>query len=335
MKRYVSVSSVMLLYIIVAICCSKSGKEVQPPPTVKDTAAEMLTYSINNMKAEVAISPSLINLRFADSVYAPKDLVATFTLSPGSSATIGGTAQVSGETKNNYTGFLNYLVKNKSGVEKHWIVAATNNDYTYDWGLGYFLKQSLSNDRTYDWYYTQAGTGAYSQINCAPTCAAMCMKWADPNFKGTPEEARNHFPGNKELWSLRTIQDCFDDYGFANKGMALGNTPEETRDILKEQLEAGNIVVLLLDMGSIRSYQGASKEPHVDRYYTDRFNHCIVAYGYKEVDGEFYLQVNDPWNFGSLYNNGTPKGKGRFYRYEDIARACMSMGNYAQVVLKR
>jgi len=52
-------------------------------------------------------------------------LVATFTLSPGASAVVGATAQVSGTTANNFTSAVTYIITGSDGAAQNWIVTVT------------------------------------------------------------------------------------------------------------------------------------------------------------------------------------------------------------------
>ena len=315
--------------------CNKSNDELGTQQPTKDSVAEILSYSINEMNAQITISPLSVNIQFPDTVYDPKNLTASFTLSPGATATIKGTAQVSNTTKNNYNSYLNYSVQNKSGFVKNWIVSSTNNSYTYNMGLGNFLKQSHSNDCSYNWYFTQAGTGQYWYINCGPTCVTMAMKWADSTFNLLPVDARNYFPTNTGYWGFGTVGEYLNEHNFKCSYVQLGNTAEETLDIIKHQLDSGRVAILALTTESIRSYIGTSSDPYADNYYYDHFNHFILAYGYKEVDGEFFFQVNDPWNVSSTHHDGSLKGKNRHYRYEDIFKGCMNVENGICVIYKK
>ena len=292
---------VLLVFLITAanISCKKS--DVIPAPgtvAVSDSAAEITSYSIPGMNPQVSITSSIINIKFPQTVVSGKDLVASFTLSPGAHAYLNNIVQVSGETKNNFESTLFYTVKGPAGSVKHWTVISTNNDYSQKWGLGHFAKKSFNNDPSYNWYFSQSGSGALAYINCGPTCAAMAMKWADSTSTGLPVDARNYYPQNVSLWGQSTISEYLRDYQINTTTLPLGETEEQTRDILKTQLDNGHIVVLVLSTSDIRYNAGVNPDLRVDKYYTDNFSHIIIVNGYKEVDDEFYFQVNDPWCYG-------------------------------------
>lgn len=327
----------VLAICVILISCKKSqDNPTQQQPAFSDTVANITDFKISGMDPQISIKPYTINIRFADSVLNGKNLTAIFKLSKGSTATINSFAQTSGVTKNNFETTLIYEIQNAAQFKRRWFIYATNNDYTVNWGLGNFIKKSLTNNHSYNWYFSQFGTGTFSNSNCGPSCAAMAMKWADAGSQTTPQNARDLYPQNTDEWGLHTIQDCLEHYKFKSHNVFLGEDAEHARDTLKAELDKGNIVVLLLFMGGIPPYIGTASDPRVGRYYPDTFNHFNIAYGYKEVDDEFYLQVADPWNTGAVNNDGSLKVVSRFYRYQDFYTASSYLsGNFALAVAQK
>lgn len=324
----------VVVTILSFVSCSKSNGHPLPKPIITDSTADFTSFTIKGMNPQISFAQQSVNLRFPDSVTNAKSLVASFTLTPGIEAFVNGAKQVSDVSTNNFESTLYYTLTNAQGFSKRWVVWSTNNNYSYSWGLGNFVKQSLSNDRSYKWYYNQSGTGPYSDINCGPTCTAMAMKWADSTDTGTPQQVRDYYPQNTGEWGLHAIGDYLADHNFPHYEVTLGDSAEKTKQVLKAELDKGHILILLLSMSNLRPYNGASYDPRVDRYYPEGFNHFLVVYGYKEVDDEFYFQTNDPW--GAYTNkDGTLKEIGHFYRYEDIWAGCFDLGNTALVLSKK
>jgi hypothetical protein len=73
-------------------------------------------------------------------------------------------------------------------------------------------------------------------------------------------------------------------------------------------------------------FELAGPNSRVDRYYDEGFDHYIILKGYKQVDGELFFEVYDPWDPGGTYPGGTPDGENRYYRYEDIFIGCLNAG---------
>jgi hypothetical protein len=329
---------IYLAILIVAVCvsCKKSNDITAPQrPSIIDSSAEITDYKIVGLDPGIVLSPQSVNIRFPDTILSGKDLIASFSLTSGAEATVSSVTQVSGVTKNNFESRLTYAVKGPGGITKYWNVTATNNGYSNDWGLGNFVKKSLSNNRSYDWYLDQANTGSYSGINCGPTSVTMALKWADSLFNKTPEDARNYYPGSTDLWGSASLREYIKDNGFLFKVTPLGADAESTRDSLKKQLDQGHILIILLTMGSIRYMSGPYPDNRTDRFYTETFNHFIVVKGYKEVDDEFYFEVYDPYNYAAFNMDRTPKGKDRYYRYEDVYTGCLNMDNDATIIYKK
>jgi hypothetical protein len=76
---------------------------------VPSASAQILTYSIAGEYATINEEYSTISLEVSTATDLT-NLVATFTLSAGATATVGGVAQVSGTTANNFTNQLTYEI---------------------------------------------------------------------------------------------------------------------------------------------------------------------------------------------------------------------------------
>lgn len=190
----------------------------------------------------------------------------------------------------------------------------------------------VSNNVDYDWYIDQANTGQYSGINCGPASTTMSIKWANPNFTRTAEDARNFYlPDLTGWWYTSDIVNYLNYYEVNNFILSLNSGIGE----LTRELDAGNIAILCLDMYYI-TYQEKERW-RVDKFYTTDntgWGHFIVAKGYKIVDEELYIEVYDPNNYSNTYADGTLKGKDRYYRANDISNSAEIWWNYAIVVSK-
>ena len=92
----------------------------------KNTENDILTFMVPDQKGSATIND--VNHTVAVTVYYDTDvtgLVATFTLSPQATATVGTTQQESGTTTNNFTNPVNYTVKAGDGNEQVWTVTVT------------------------------------------------------------------------------------------------------------------------------------------------------------------------------------------------------------------
>ncbi len=303
--------------IAIVLCFILCNCKKEQVPEQHDT--NILSYSIQSTPVEVSIVPSqsLINIRFPDSVMNADGLIANFTLSPGCKATIKNIEQVSGVSKNNYTKIFFYTVSG-SGSSSDWKVTASNNDYTDSLGLGNFIQQAANNNCSYPWYMDQAYTGPYSLDNCGPTAVTMVCKWADSTFVKTAEDARMAYRPTGGDWYPDDITSYLRDNNIPNSTLALPATEEGTTQTLKREVDLHQAAIVCLEMYSVRYNEIARS--HVDRFFVTNpgIGHFIIVKGYKEVDNEMYFEVYDPNSWTATYDDGTLKGKDRYYRSEDL-----------------
>jgi len=139
------------------------------------------------------------------------------------------------------------------------------------------------------WYFTQIGTGTFAYENCGPACAVMAVKWQDPEFDGSVEDARKTYKPNGGGWSVNEII-CYLT-GNDARG-CLKRFPGE--DAIADMLDKA-ILILLVDTGQL-VYKQASGT-----------GHFIIVKAYEVLDEQLYLLINDPW-----------QGENILYTYGDI-----------------
>ena len=300
----------------------------------EDTSLAFLSFSIAGTNSQVTFNYPDIMLRFPDSVTAPGMLAASFTLSPNDVATVAGTPQVSGVTANNFDFAFIYMVKNQDHDSAQWQVVGTNNDYTVPWGLGQWLQLSKSNDRDYNWYIDQGATGSCSLVNCGPACATMAMKWSDSTFTGTTDVARNYFATGCTDWNNQLLSSYLSTDSVPWTFIPIHDSAPQMRDDFKAQLDSGRIVIISLDMGPI-PFSTSGVNAHVDQFLPGAGFHYIILKGYRQTDEDFFFEVYDPWDFGTVYPDNTPKGENRYYRSEDIALGVVNDGGGTQIAVSK
>lgn len=286
------------------------------------SAADITSYTITGQNPQVNIDNTLVTVQLAETVTSGQNLVASFNLSPGAHASIGSAEQVSGVTQNDFDSDLVYTVTAADQTLKTWTVRATNNNYSYAWGLGRFVKESYSNERNYEWYIDQYNSGAYNLINCGPTSVTMAIKWSDPAFTGTPEQARQTYRSSGGWWLTSDVIQYLNDYSIPNATIGLSNDAAQTQDTLTKLLNAGYIIILCIDMNQVTN-PPADVAYHVDKFYntTPQWGHFFVVKGYKQMEGQFYFQIYDPYSMNFTYSDGSLMGKNRFYKSHDVFMA--------------
>ena len=184
-------------------------------------------------------------------------------------------------------------------------------------GLGKTLGQEKDNAVPYGWYFDQNNTGSFSLINCGPTSVTMAVKWAQEDFAGTPQDARNTYRADGGWWYTYDIISYLQDYDVNNWTANLSNM-----NVVRNEIDNGNIAILCLDMYYVK--EATTTTFHVDKFYkTDgpEWGHFIIVKGYKIVDGNTFFEVYDPYSMGNKYDDGAYKGLNRYYRSDDLASA--------------
>lgn len=195
-------------------------------------------------------------------------------------------------------------------------------------GLGKNLQNEKSNNVPYEWYIDQGSTGEFSFINCGPSSVTMAIKWADESFSKTTEDARNTYQPTGGWWYTSDIRTYLNDYQIANATVSLNHIMD-----INQHIDDGNIIILCLDIFYVREEQ--NPKHHLDKFYSTASKdagHFIVVKGYKIVDDNLFYEVYDPWSLGLKYNDGSLKGKDRYYRAEDLNIATQAWWKYAIIV---
>jgi len=325
-------SIVALTALVFLVDCSKKDR------SGLSSSADILGYSINAGGDSTGIMPlrQRVVVRLADSVSGGENLSSDFTLSPGAQAAVGSVAQISGITTNNFETDVDFTVTAADQITKEdWVIQATNNDYSIDWGLGHFVNNSISHDKDYEWYLDQMNTGVYASVNCGPTAVTMAIKWADPAFTKTPLDARAVYEPGGGWWSTDDVDKYLTDNNIPHSIIPLSNQASITGQLIAHQLDNNQILMMCIDMNDVRT--SSSADYRVDKFYatSPNWGHFYVVKGYKIVDHELMFQVYDPNSWGLTNNDQTLKGRNRFYRYEDVAASCLSWFNYAFVIAQK
>jgi len=107
---------------------------------------------------------------------------------------------------------------------------------------------------------------------------------------------------------------------------------------MQEYIEFNTIAVIILDMNLIRYCENVDFK--TDRFYgTNNTSspHFIVVKGYIEVDEELFFEVYDGASGARYFQDGSYKGKNRYYRGNDLVKAvgACKWGMKAMVISKK
>jgi hypothetical protein len=309
---------VFLFLALLSVSCEKEETNVKLEFLSFSLSQQVGTSTIDNQNGS-------INSRISSAAN-PDALVANFVVPQGVTVWVGDELQTSGLSINNFSLPVIYTLQSPNGIkEKDFTITVTKASQTEEWGLGLNITASKSLNRDYEWYCDQYGTGQHQYINCGPTSVAMAILWADPTATVTPQDARNTYHPEGGWWYTTNIVDYLTLH---NVSWNYFNYDQETSSV-KSRLDAGDIVILCLDMYYIRSE--SNSQHRTDKFYTTNstgWGHFIVVKGYKEVDGNLFFEVYDPYSINVKYPDGTYKGKDRYYRSSDLFTATQIWWKY-------
>jgi hypothetical protein len=176
------------------------------------------------------------------------------------------------------------------------------------------IPQSMSNERPYNWYIDQGDTGTYSGNNCGPSASVMAGLWQDEDFEYTPQEARGEFRSSGGWWFTDDIKDFFKKHNVSYEVDDFDGSHE-----LIETLQEGNIILLCIDTSYIEDKDDT--DSYFGKFYNYDGGHFLIVKGYTYIEGILYFEVYDSNCWGETYSDGSPKGKGRLYAFDDLEEA--------------
>ncbi len=181
------------------------------------------------------------------------------------------------------------------------------------WGLGRTETRYVCSDRDYEWYIDQFDTGIYGSKNCGPACCVMAAEWYKKDFPETVEQAREYYDPGGSGWPYPTVQNYL-------KHIEIPFSVVKSVDVskMKEDITKGRILLVPLDMKYISA---ALKQEDRIHKYGSATTHYIIIKGYRVVDGKTYFEVYDPVSMGSTFQDGTPRGKDRYFLADEVNMA--------------
>jgi len=145
-KRIFKLRNVAMIACLAATtlfsACDKDPKD--EPNNPNDNGANIVSFAFVGIDGAAAIDKDALTVTAkAKKTVDLTNIVATFTLSTGCTAKVGNTTQVSGQTANNFTNTVNYLVTTSDGnLTNIWKVTITSDedDGGEEWSLPVNLK---------------------------------------------------------------------------------------------------------------------------------------------------------------------------------------------------
>lgn len=197
-----------------------------------------------------------------------------------------------------------------------------------EWGLGKVISKQVSQNTNYEWFIDQMHTGYASDSNCGPSCTIMAAKWSFKNFPESVEIARDSAPNDGGWWYINNIYDFL-----AKNSIPTICEPNFTIEKALSQLDSGSILVVNINTGDIT--RNPNDEERTGKFYDENTGHFIVLKGYRIVDNKTYFEVYDPNNYNRYYDDGTEKGKDRYYLATEVAYSVNNWKNEYLIISKK
>lgn len=186
---------------------------------------------------------------------------------------------------------------------------------------------SISNDRKYEWYIDQKDTGIHSEDNCGPAVSVMAAKWANENFNTTVQEARKLYQADGGWWFTSDVKSFLSKHDIPFTFVYKTNIKD-----IKENLIQGNIIILCIDTTYLSEMPYDFRK--TGKFYPGNAGHFLIVKGFKEITNCLYFEVYDPASWGRKYEDGTPKGKDRYYKAVELLYSAQNWSDSYIVVSK-
>lgn len=218
-----------------------------------------------------------------------------------------------------------------------------NKDYASYLKIGTTTNDKVSNDNVgYNFYMSQKDTGAYSDMNCGPTCTYMACKWANESFSASVEDIRNINVNptgnpNDHGWYPETIIEALRVYNFNCKLISIDKKAQAYDDFeivkIKDEIISGNLLIICFNCKDIKS-DIMNKGVTGQVYGGGNSGHFVLIKGYLEVDNKLYFEIYDPalpldYNNVILGSNRT-----RYYDAIQLVASAYQWNNSVVVVSK-
>ena len=215
---------------------------------------------------------------------------------------------------------LEYILVPDESVYKKMITDEICKNYM----LGEKILFSKQNDISMDWYRGIDNLEDEYYSNGAHHTILMMLDWLYSNnqtFKHRPI----YMFGENDMLTDESIKDAISVYSEYSV-----YTPENvTQELLTHNLNKGYILILKLNPEDI-AHQTNLKS-HKGIYYYGP-NHYIIIKGFAQIDNSLYFTSYDPFSLYSQFEDGSYKGKDRFYEASDIIETINNTGTDVYVI---
>lgn len=326
------IATVLCLLIILVACKKRDPIQLRPHQE----------GSLQSFSVESELSPSVID-QDAKTVFVTIGLDQDWTQLEVEFETTGNVALLhnsiplkSGISTIDFTKPVDLVLSSSTGVVTRLQVEVTSDLEKY--GLGNVLQEVQNLDTDYDNYEDQGESGRYNLINCGPAVVTMALKWSDAEFKKTTEQARQTIRSAGGWWFTDDVQHYIALHDVHMTYVSLDTVFDAAAygTKIKQILDMGYGIILCLDMHHIQ--HNPLEQQKVNKFYKtgyDGWGHFVFVKGYKVVDDVLWLQTDDSFSLNEKYEDGTYKGKNRYYAASELKKATDQWWPYAMVIAKK
>lgn len=208
----------------------------------------------------------------------------------------------------------------------------------------------------HDWYRHQGAPDSKCTKDCGPTSVAMAIQFAtgkevrieDIRKSMTDDRCVDTGPND---WGRALNQDKWEVNGEETTGMSVKHREITGMEAVVRAVNDWHIVIVPVRMHIIDEgediYKSEDDSEDDPKYYKNRYvnfskppgDHVLVVKGISIENGGKWVIVYDPNVWGKsgkkyYYSNGEPKGKNRYYDYDQFKDAFEALGNKAIEILE-
>lgn len=262
-----------------------------------------------------------------------RKLNISFTLARQVTATVNSTTACNNEVYD----FTQPVFFTVTSADKHkstsfQLIVQTEMEY---FGFPGTITMGKSLNKGYNFYRDQFDGSRFQFVNCGPAVTTMAIKWADSTFFKTPADARNIYEPKGGWWFTSDVQS----YLKLNNINFTVDTLQNIDSLVKTNIDKNNLLIICLDMFYIP--YNTTDYQHISKFYpTDAsgWGHFLLAKGYKQTGGNFYIETYDPYSQGEHYPGFDYiqlKGLDRYYLDKDITMATKNWWPYVITVAQK
>ncbi len=215
---------------------------------------------------------------------------------------------------------LKYILVPDKSVRKNIIIDEICKNYM----LGEKVLFSKQNDIDINWYRGNDNLEDEYYSNGAHHTILMILDWLYSN-----SQAFKHRPiymfGENDILTDESVKDAISVYS----EYSIYKPENVTEELIAHNLNKGYVLILKINPEDIT--HETNMKSHKGIYYYGK-EHYIIIKGFAQIDNSLYFTIYDPFSLYEQYEDGTYKGKNRFFKAKDIIETIKNTGTNVYVI---